>query len=383
MNPEEKIQHIRDLAKARSKTYYEKNKEKILQKRKEERDVLNKTIQEIKDKQKIQFTETIEVDEPVVSLSPTADYTRDEIVDLIKQQGYEYDTQKTYISDTNRIFRITGCKSIIPCLKKTDMIIKEIKNGKYRGAPYAVNTLKQTFQMLVIIIDKFLINNTNFNKNQLKTIKNKINTEFDRYKELSAEENEEQMKNQTVPTFKQYLQEVKDMFGQDSKQYLVALLYSIFTVRDNYKNMKLIKSQKENDGVNNFILSDGKTIKIFINDFKTKAKYEFLTYTYNQKNNDEKELKKLIEKWININGLVYGDYIFGKTSLSKMVGDMNKMLGYEEHKAINFYRHIRVSEEHGKNLSFEKRQKLADQMAHSIFTSKKYKRNIQIMEIED
>jgi hypothetical protein len=175
---------------------------------------------------------------------------------------------------------------------------------------------------------------------------------------------------------------VKDIFGQDSKQYLVALLYSIFTVRDNYKKMKLIKSQKENDGVNNFILSDGKTIKIFINDFKTKAKYEFLTYTYNQKNNDEKELKKLIEKWININGLVYGDYIFGKTSLSKMVGDMNKMLGYEEHKAINFYRHIRVSEEHGKNLSFEKRQKLADQMAHSIFTSKKYKRNIHITEIE-
>lgn len=383
MNPEEKIQHIRDLAKARSKTYYEKNKEKILQKRKEERDVLNKTIQEIKEKRRIPFTETIEADESIVNLSPTADYTREEIVDLIKQQNYEYDTQKTYISDTNRIFRITGCKSIIPCLKKTDMIIKEIKNGKYRGAPYAVNTLKQTFQMLVIIIDKFLINNTNFNKNQLKTIKSKINTEFDRYKELSAEENEEQMKNQIVPTFKQYLQEVKNMFGQNSKQYLVSLLYSIFTVRDNYKKMKLIKSQKENDGVNNFILSDGKTIKIFINDFKTKSKYEFLTYAYNQKNNDEKELKKLIEKWININGLVYGDYIFGKTSLSKMVGDMNKMLGYDEHKAINLFRHIRVTEEHGKNLSFEKRSELAEKMGHSIFTSKKYKRNIQIMEIED
>ena len=116
---------------------------------------------------------------------------------------------------------------------------------------------------------------------------------------------------------------------------------------------------------------------------QTKSKYEFLTYAYNQKNNDEKELKKLIEKWININGLVYGDYIFGKTSLSKMVGDMNKMLGYDEHKAINLFRHIRVTEEHGKNLSFEKRSKLAEKMGHSIFTSKKYKRNIQIMEIED
>ena len=66
-----------------------------------------------------------------------------------------------------------------------------------------------------------------------------------------------------------------------------------------------------------------------------------------------------------------------------MVGDMNKMLGYDEHKAINLFRHIRVTEEHGKNLSFEKRSELAEKMGHSIFTSKKYKRNIQIMEIED
>ena len=78
--------------------------------------------------------------------------------------------------------------------------------------------------------------------------------------------------------------------------------------------MKIIKTQKDNDGVNNFILVDGKTIKIFINDFKTKNKYELLTYTYNKNNNDEKELKRLIEKWISINGLVFGDYIFGKSS---------------------------------------------------------------------
>ena len=47
MNTEEKIQHIKDLAKARAKKYYEKNiyKAKILEKRKLEREQLNKTIQ--------------------------------------------------------------------------------------------------------------------------------------------------------------------------------------------------------------------------------------------------------------------------------------------------------------------------------------------------
>jgi hypothetical protein len=52
-------------------------------------------------------------------------------------------------------------------------------------------------------------------------------------------------------------------------------------------------------------------------------------------------------------------------------------------KQLTYSDNIRVTEEHGKNLSFEERQKLADQMGHSVFTSKKYKRNIQIMEIED
>ena len=93
---------------------------------------LNKTIQEIKAKQQIPLP-IPEPDEAVVSLSPTADYTRNELLDLIKQQGYGYDTEQTYLSDTKRIFTVTGCKTIIPCLKQTNMIIDEIKNWKYRG----------------------------------------------------------------------------------------------------------------------------------------------------------------------------------------------------------------------------------------------------------
>lgn len=373
MNPEEKIQHIKDLTKARSKTYYEKNKEKILQKKKEERDALNKTIQEIKAKQQIPLPIT-EPDEPVVSLSSTADYTKDEIIDLIKQQGYEYKTEKTYITDTKRIFKVTGCKTIIPCLKKTNMIIKEIKNGTYRGELYATNTLKQTFQMLVIIIDRFLINNTNFNKNQLTKIKDKINLEFDRYKELSSIETEDKIYNGVVPSFKAYLDQVKKMFGQDSKHYLVALLYSIFTMRDNFKALRIIQDEKENDGVNNFLLFNKKQFKIIINDFKTKKKYKIVTYVYNAKNADEKELKQLLSKYIAFNNIVYGSFIFGKSPLSDFVSKMNNKLGYET--GVNLMRHIRVTQEYGKKLTFEERNKLASQMGHSLATQKSYKRNI-------
>ena len=377
MNPEEKIKHIQDLAKARAKKYYEKNKQKILEKRKLEREELNKTIQEIKEKQKIPIivTEPDElIDEPLVSMSSTADYTREDIIELIKQQNYEKKTQKTYIADVNRIFKITKCKSIIPCLKKTDMIIKEIKNGKYRGQLYATNTLKQTFQMLVIIIDRFLINNSNFNKNQLKTTKDKINLEFDRYKELSSIETEDKVYNGVVPSFKTYLQQVKEMFGQDSKHYLIALLYSIFTMRDNFKALRIIENETENDGINNFLLFNKKQFKIIINNFKTKKKYKIVTYVYNSKNTDEKELKQLLSKYIDFNNIVYGSFIFGKSPLSDFVSKMNSKLGYDT--GVNLMRHIRVSDAYGKKLSFEERNKLANQMLHSMATQKNYKRSI-------
>ncbi len=103
MDTEQKIQHIKDLAKAGAKKYYEKNKEKILLKKKEEREQLNETIQELKEKQKIPVIVTAP-DELVVHISSTADYAREGIIELIKQQNYEYDTQKTYTVDVNCIF---------------------------------------------------------------------------------------------------------------------------------------------------------------------------------------------------------------------------------------------------------------------------------------
>jgi hypothetical protein len=379
MNAEQKIKHQQDLSKARSKSYYKRNKEKILEKRKTQREAFNKQIQAIKAQKQIIVPEPIDepIDEPiepVISLSTTTDYTKDDIINLIKQQKYEADTAKTYITDTRRIFKITGCKTIIPCLKKTQILIDEIKKGTYRGELYSINTLKQTFQILVIIIDKFLINNTNFDKNELQQIKDKINIEFDRYKELSKIETEDKIYNGVVPSFKQYLTEVKQMFGEDSKHYVVALLYSIFTMRDNFKAMKIIENETENNGKSNFLLYDGNIFKIIINTFKTKKKYKTITYTNDANNKDEKELKQRLEKYISSKKIKYGSYIFGKAPLSDFVSKMNAQMGYET--GINLYRHMRVTEEHGKALSFEERNLLANQMGHSLATQKLYKRNI-------
>ncbi len=71
MDLEEKLQHERNLSKARSKSYYERNREKILEKRKIAREAFNQEIKKIKEKQIIiqPVSETIEtIDEPVVKV---------------------------------------------------------------------------------------------------------------------------------------------------------------------------------------------------------------------------------------------------------------------------------------------------------------------------
>ena len=383
MNIEQKLAHRQQLERQRSKRYYDKNKAKILEKRQSERKEFEKKVRDIKEKQKerIKITPAIFEAEPQPIINNTIDYTRDELINLIKQKNYGEGTEKTYISDTNRIYRVTGCETIISCLRHTEKLIDEIKKGtSSKGKIYKVNSLKQTFQFLVTIIDKFLVNNTNIDKKELSIIKNKINAELDRYKELSGNENTKKINTQFVPSFKQYLEEVKEMFKENSKQYLLALLYSIFTVRDNFKAMKIIENEDENNKKNNFILVNGDTIKIFINDFKTKKKYEHLLYTYESENADERELKRLIEIWIASRKLNYGDYIFGKSALSGTISDMNKLLNYDELQGIHMYRHIRVTEEYAENLSFDDRKKLADKMGHSVFTASKYKRNIKVTE---
>ena len=73
---------------------------------------------------------------------------------------------------------------------------------------------------------------------------------------------------------------------------------------------------------------------------------------------------------------MYGDYLFGKAPLSDFVSSMNTKLGYSS--GINLFRHIKVSENLNKNLSFDERYELTKQMGHSIGTQQKYKRNIII-----
>jgi hypothetical protein len=357
MDAETKLQHQKNLAKIRAKKYYQKNRDKILARRNNKKKIV-KPLEP----------------EPEPELTPN-DYTEEQLIILISQQDYPERTIKTYTSDIRRLFKITECETILPCLKKIKKIIEAIEMGLYdTNKSYSINTIKQTLQVLLIIINKILKNDPTYTNMNFEKIIDKISSKFQEYKELSSIENNEKVDKEVVPTFSEYLEKVKKLFGTDSKEYLVSLLYSIFTVRDNFKNMKLIRTEADNDGVNNFIFFFNNQFKIFINKFKTQGSYKKLMYVYNPKNADEQELKKLMNNYINKNLIMYGDFIFGKSPISDFVSSMNNKLGYSS--GINLFRHMKVTETINKFNSFDERYKLTKQMGHSIGTQQKYKRNI-------
>ncbi len=88
-------------------------------------------------------------------------------------------------------------------------------------------------------------------------------------------------------------------------------------------------------------------------------------------------LDRLLSDYINKNNIKYIQYVFGNQKLSKFVSNMNKELGFPDGGGVNLFRHMRVSEfmKEG-NHSYEEREKLADEMGHSMVMQDMYNRGV-------
>ena len=91
-------------------------------------------------------------------------------------------TRNTYITGTKNLFRITGCKDLLKCLKSYNKIINNVKNSDtLQGDDYSINSKKTLIQTVVYLIDNLEIEIS-------KTIKQKYNDYFDLLKVLSHEQ---------------------------------------------------------------------------------------------------------------------------------------------------------------------------------------------------
>lgn len=415
----EKQEKKRAQERARSKKYYHSNPRRVLDRQKkarEKKSTQNKQIQnELQDcynnEPQHDFTqmENEVIERPVdVSDLDNIDFTRAELLALIKNDKsiVSAKTRDTYYQDIMRVFQITGCANFKKCLTNYKKMMTSIINSKKpikekkekkkskkeaeekekekepEPEAYAINTIKQTIQSIMFVGSQYMNDFKRlFNEQKASNIKKYFDTQFQKYKELSRLELEEKQQNTEYPTFDEYLGKVLEKYGENSKEYLVAYLYSLFTIRDNFKAMSIIDKAKDNDGINNFILINSNKIIFYVNDFKTKKKYEKLQYTVS-----DAKLKKLLKDWVNkpqnIANRKKGknNYIFGKSSLSPFISQLNKSIGYTDNMGgINIFRHMRVSDVYQKkDITFEERKKLADSMGHSITVASQYRRNLKV-----
>jgi hypothetical protein len=181
-----------------------------------------------------------------------------------------------------------------------------------------------------------------------------------------------------IISFTDYLKKIKERFGEESKEYLISLLYNEATLRDDFtlKIVSSIKDTKNND--ENFIILPSKeeNLTLIINHYKTREQYGVIKIRLSI------GLSRMIRKYIQVENLSMNDYLFGNKNLSTFVQKMNKEI--DVNGGINLYRKMKISEMYKKydgNPSAEERINLSNLMVHSPILQTRYLRKIEIKKL--
>ena len=170
-----------------------------------------------------------------------------------------------------------------------------------------------------------------------------------------------------IPTFHNYLEMIKEKFGEDSKIYLLAKMYQEFTLRDDYQLLMVSSTPKDTD--NNYLVITRTKWRLIINHFKTAHIHRQLNEII------PTALTRLISNYIQKNGLKIGDYLFGNEPQSAYVSACNSAIGLKGKFGINLFRQMKITDVYN-DPSFSRydKVKLAKAMLSSYSVQKIYLR---------
>jgi len=366
MNPQDRLQQLKDASAVRSKRYYESKKAVINERRR-----LAYASKKVKPvpipvepatvprQQAPQVAELIQkfnkYQVKPIPVKPTTVQPINQtelLIQKLTDLGLTHFTLQKYIQDLKRLLLITQSEDIIKDLtNKPDLIIQQIKNFKKNGKPYSSNTQKALFQFILVLAEKLKLP---FNKQP-------YNQQFEISKIKSSDQNITNKTGKQIITFKEYLEDIKEQLGENSKMYLLVSMYNELTIRDDFV-LKIIEteSQATDEKTNYIILKQSKSVKmtasVIINHYKTSKKYGQIKHTFSPK------VSKLIYKYVKDNKLKNGDFLFGPNKLTSYIASTNTKLGLNI--GISTMRSMKITEEL-KQATPEKRVELASQMKHS------------------
>ena len=361
------ILHIRELANARQKRFYEKNKESLKQKR----DLKKKECIELK-------TDNEELEKQIQALKPLeppAELSKLSITNFIEEFYENSLTRKSYINNLNQLMRIIDCSgNFITCLNNFENVKTLMADAKKSadGEPYSLNS-KVGYVRLITTLIRDLKMGVKIKGRRLVLKKDLIDKYTDLYQEYQLDANSMKKDklidvNEAVPSWDHYIRLIEDNYGLESKEYLLFRIYREIPVRDNMQMLLTARKGEKPEHDNLFYVPrtalDGNAIfKLLAEHYKTGKRYGTNDY------NISHETTELIKAYMEKHNIQYGEYLFGNKKLTKLISDVNNKLGFST--GINLIRHSIVSTVYANNPTNAEKVKLARLMLHSTETAEK------------
>lgn len=362
---------VRAQYRARSKKYYDANKQKILDKKMADRAELKRLRREV----------APPAPEPVPAPRGPPDNYRvhrlDGTIERVKRVRITHeDVLEKLISIGNKrqtdqfkeLTRILGEKNSFKTqLTNFDNTKRKIDRATYKTKPDVkltdgvklklVNCICFCIDNVPIKVDKqpFADWSHELQQETLETAQKKITSE-----------------EHAVLPWDEYMRRVREKFAVDSKQWLVISLYNRITMRDDLGGLKIVNSIIKNDNseTNYLITPRSGNYKIIIQAYKTNKKYGVITFDLSA------ELTELIRNYMEKHHLELGDALFPEKSMSRFVGSINKAIGITG--GINVIRHSKITKEleNFDTMSATEKVRLAKLSFHSPFLHRLYERRL-------
>ena len=297
-------------------------------------------------------------------------YTLPVIIEELKQQ--EWDSEKTLkitIGAISTFFGIVGCDNIPSCLET----FEEVKHKLETANQKLKKTELYSTNSKILFIRAVLVCITRLKIPIEKNVKDKYLQYFTLLKMQNDRETATKISSRkaSVISFPEYLRKIKEKFGEASKQYLVAVMYSVACVRDDYGAMSIVESvENANDNDKNYLVINNTDTAYFIfHNFKTARKYGTIQVELPD------ELITLLRNYIqkhNLTNVLFGE---NKKGLSEYISNsMNKKIGVSG-GGSNALRHMMISTIlNNENVSDLERAELSKVMGHSPNVQYAYKR---------
>jgi hypothetical protein len=345
----EALDKKREQDRLRQKAYYDRKKEEVRARQKAYYDGKKATDLETD----LTNNETIQ--------AVNNDNVNRKYYDHIDKLDVKEITKLRYRTDMKRIIDLIGNDDLLDVINNKTLRTILDKTEYKDKTEYSYNTKLTTIKTILTVINDMDIK-----------LNKKIFDDLKKYMDLLTREinDEHKVKQETIKvmTFKEYIELVKSKYGEQSKMYLIANLYSELTLRDDFQLEILDKVPKVLD--HNYLIINKQNCRIIITKYKTEGVYGKISVLASKK------LSNLIKEYIANNNLQIGDYLLGNQEQSKYINYHNEKIGVNG--AVSLYRQMKITEMlNDPKINKEDMINLAEKMKHSPIVQLTYLRQMK------